>query len=326
MNPGVSAQVTPIFPIRSTNARAPSSASGDVCSASTISTSFIADGGLKKCNPSTRCGLVHTCARLLMESDEVLLASSATGSSAASSAAKTERLRSRRSGTASIAISASLRSGMRSPRATRAATLSSPARAASLRIRAIARSRDAPSVSINSTEYPARAATKAIPAPIAPPPTTKMRSCTSGVLRGDMEKPLWRVRSSTYLIESEHLRIRSDEIELPNGVVLPNYYVRESLGFVMIFALTPAREVVLVRQYRYGIDEVIVELPAGSIDRGEDPLVCAKRELAEETGYTATRWQSFSVVPAEPVRSNSFLHAFLAFDATPTQAQQLDAT
>jgi ADP-ribose pyrophosphatase len=141
-----------------------------------------------------------------------------------------------------------------------------------------------------------------------------------------MEKPLWRVRSSTYLIESEHLRIRSDEIELPNGVVLPNYYVRESLGFVMIFALTPAREVVLVRQYRYGIDEVIVELPAGSIDRGEDPLVCAKRELAEETGYTATRWQSFSVVPAEPVRSNSFLHAFLAFDATPTQAQQLDAT
>ena len=95
-----------------------------------------------------------------------------------------------------------------------------------------------------------------------------------------MEKPLWRVRSSTYLIESEHLRIRSDEIELPSGVVLPNYYVRESLGFVMAFALTPAREVVLVRQYRYGIDQVIVELPAGSIDPGEDPLACARRELS----------------------------------------------
>jgi ADP-ribose pyrophosphatase len=141
-----------------------------------------------------------------------------------------------------------------------------------------------------------------------------------------MEKPLWRRRSSTYLIESDHLRIRSDEIELPNGVVLPNYYVRESLGFVMVFALTPAREVVLVRQYRYGIDEVIVELPAGSIDRGEDPLHCAKRELSEETGYTAVRWEPLAVVPAEPVRANSYLHAFLAFDATLTQPQNLDMT
>lgn len=141
-----------------------------------------------------------------------------------------------------------------------------------------------------------------------------------------MEKPLWRVRSSTYLIESEHMRIRSDEIELPSGIVLPNYYVRESYGFVMVFALTPPREVVLVRQYRYGIDDVIVELPAGSIDRGEDPLACARRELAEETGYTAVRWEPLFVVPAEPVRSNSYLHAFLAFDAAPTHAQKLDVT
>jgi len=141
-----------------------------------------------------------------------------------------------------------------------------------------------------------------------------------------MEKPLWRVRSSTYLIESEHLRIRSDELELPSGVVLPNYYVRESYGFVMIFALTPAREVVLVRQYRYGIDQVILELPAGSIDRGEDPLLCAQRELREETGYTAARWEALSVTPAEPVRSNSYLHAFLAFDATSTHPQTLDLT
>lgn len=141
-----------------------------------------------------------------------------------------------------------------------------------------------------------------------------------------MEKPLWRRRSSTYIIESTHMRIRSDEVELPSGVVIPHYYVRESLGFVMIFALTPAREVVLVRQYRYGIDQVILELPAGSIDRGEDPLACARRELIEETGYTAQRWEQLSVVPAEPVRSNSYVHAYLAFDAVQTQPQQLDPT
>ncbi|MGC2244817.1 MAG: NUDIX hydrolase [Candidatus Aquilonibacter sp.] len=141
-----------------------------------------------------------------------------------------------------------------------------------------------------------------------------------------MEKPLWRVLSSKCVIESEHMRIRSDELELPGGVVIPNYYVRESFGFVMVFALTPARKVVLVRQYRYGIDDVIVELPAGSIDRGEDALACGQRELAEETGYTASRWEHLATIPAEPVRSNSLLHAFLAFDATPTGAQALDLT
>ncbi|HUA08947.1 MAG TPA: NUDIX hydrolase [Candidatus Acidoferrales bacterium] len=153
-----------------------------------------------------------------------------------------------------------------------------------------------------------------------------MRSLTNVVLRGKMEKPLWRRLSSTYLIESEHLRIRSDTVELPSGVVLPNYYVRESFGFVMVFALTPQREVLLVRQYRYGINEVIVELPAGSIDRGEEPLACARRELLEETGYTAARWEPLVTVPAEPVRSNSYLHAFLAYDAAKTHEQELDAT
>ena len=146
------------------------------------------------------------------------------------------------------------------------------------------------------------------------------------VLRGKMEKPLWRRLSSTYLIESDHLRIRSDRVELPSGVILPNYYVRESFGFVMIFALTPQRDVLLVRQYRYGIDDVIVELPAGSIDRGEEPLACAQRELQEETGYTAARWEPLIMVPAEPVRSNSYVHAFLAHDAVQTHEQELDTT
>lgn len=141
-----------------------------------------------------------------------------------------------------------------------------------------------------------------------------------------MEKPLWRRLSSTYLIESPHLRLRSDEVELPSGVVISNYYVRESNGFVMVFALTPEREVVLLRQYRYGIDEVVIELPAGSIDPDEDPLLCAQRELSEETGYTAPIWKPLITVPAEPVRSNSIVHAYLAIDAVKTGEQHLDVT
>jgi 8-oxo-dGTP pyrophosphatase MutT (NUDIX family) len=141
-----------------------------------------------------------------------------------------------------------------------------------------------------------------------------------------MEKPHWRVRASRYIVESTHMRLRADEIELPNGTVLPAYYVRESNGFVAMFALTPQRDVVLVRQYRYGYDQVIVELPAGSIDDGEDPLDCAKRELLEETGYTAQRWEHVITTPAEPVRSNSLMHVYLAYDALQTGSQSLDPT
>jgi ADP-ribose pyrophosphatase len=141
-----------------------------------------------------------------------------------------------------------------------------------------------------------------------------------------MEKPAWRRRSSTYLVESEHMKLRSDEVELPNGTILPAYYVRESSGFVAIFALTPEREVVLLRQYRYGADAIIVELPAGTIDHGEDPLHCAQRELAEETGYTAPSWELVFTAPAEPVRSNSIMHVYLARDARRTTTQSLDPT
>lgn len=122
------------------------------------------------------------------------------------------------------------------------------------------------------------------------------------------------------------MRLRSDEVELPSGLVLDAYYVRESNGFVIAFAITPEGDVVLVRQYRYGIDDVVIELPAGSIDDGEDPLDCVKRELAEETGYTAERWEPLMAIPAEPVRSNSICHFFIAYDARRTQSQHLDPT
>jgi ADP-ribose pyrophosphatase len=141
-----------------------------------------------------------------------------------------------------------------------------------------------------------------------------------------MEKPAWRRRSSTYLIDSEFFRIRSDEVELPDGTVLSHYYIRESNGFVIVVALTPQREIMLVRQYRYGTDSVIIEFPAGTIDPGEDTLVCAKRELQEETGYIAQRWELLTSSAAEPVRSDSTAHIFIAYDAEPASVQSLDPT
>jgi 8-oxo-dGTP pyrophosphatase MutT (NUDIX family) len=139
-----------------------------------------------------------------------------------------------------------------------------------------------------------------------------------------MEKPVWKVRSSSRTIDSPYLHIRCDEVELPDGSILPEYYVREAPGFTMVFALTPSREVVLIHEYRYGIDAVLLEIPAGTLNPGEDPLTCAKRELLEETGYTAPRWEPLLVLPSEPSRSNAVLHAFIALDAVETGTTQHD--
>jgi 8-oxo-dGTP pyrophosphatase MutT (NUDIX family) len=141
-----------------------------------------------------------------------------------------------------------------------------------------------------------------------------------------MEKPVWRVRASSYAIESPYLRIRKDEVELPDGTIVKDYYVRESHGFVLIVPITDDQRVVLVRQYRYGADAIVLELPAGSLEEGEEPADCARRELLEETGYEAGAFELIATYGAEPVRSDARAFVFLARGAKKTQPQQLDVT
>jgi ADP-ribose pyrophosphatase len=139
-----------------------------------------------------------------------------------------------------------------------------------------------------------------------------------------MEKPDWRVTSSSYVIDTPFLRMRKDEVSVPSQDGLTSFFVRESRGFAIVFALTSENEILLVRQYRYGIDGYTLELPAGTLDGDEDPLECAQRELREETGFTAQHWDHVLDVAAEPVRSTSIMHVFLARGARRTNDQQLD--
>jgi 8-oxo-dGTP pyrophosphatase MutT (NUDIX family) len=128
-----------------------------------------------------------------------------------------------------------------------------------------------------------------------------------------MQKPGWRLRASRYVVDSPYMRLRIDEVELPDGTIVPNYYVRESRGFVTVLPLTSDDRVVLVRQYRYGADSIHLELPAGMLLDGEDPLECALRELAEETGYEAERCELAAQYYPEPVRSTARAFVYIAF-------------
>jgi len=141
-----------------------------------------------------------------------------------------------------------------------------------------------------------------------------------------VKKPVWRVRSSSYVVDSPFMRLRVDEVVLPDGSIVPNYYVRESSGFVTVLALTRDKHVVLVRQYRYGSDSIHLELPSGMLLPGEDPRECALRELAEETGYDVERCDLVGEYLPEPVRSAAHAYVFVASGGVKARELQLDAT
>lgn len=94
---------------------------------------------------------------------------------------------------------------------------------------------------------------------------------------------------SSQVYRGHFLDVRRDEVSLPDGSrALREYIVHP--GAVMVIPLLDDGRLVVERQYRYPVAQVMLEFPAGKLDAGEAPLACAVRELAEETGYTAREW------------------------------------
>ena len=91
------------------------------------------------------------------------------------------------------------------------------------------------------------------------------------------------------------LHVLDDKVRLPDGSTSRREYVRHP-GAVMVLAFADDRTLVLERQYRYAIGQHLIELPAGKLEAGEDPLEAAQRELREECGYTAASWRHLNTV------------------------------
>ena len=113
------------------------------------------------------------------------------------------------------------------------------------------------------------------------------------------------------VFEGKLLDVRRDTVRLPDGKLGTREYIVHP-GAVLIVPVLPDGRLVMVRQYRYPVDRIMIEFPAGKLDPGEASLATAQRELREEAGYTATRWQPFGLVHSVVGYSTEAIEFFVA--------------
>ena len=128
--------------------------------------------------------------------------------------------------------------------------------------------------------------------------------------------------SSEQVFQGRLLDVRRDQVRLPGGGTATREYVLHP-GAVMIVPLLDDGRLVVERQFRYPLDRVMVEFPAGKIDAGEPTLRCAVRELAEETGYRAREWARAGILHNAIAYSNEGIEVWFARGLVPGE-QRLD--
>lgn len=117
--------------------------------------------------------------------------------------------------------------------------------------------------------------------------------------------------SSEQVLRGKFLQVKRDTVCLPDGQQATREYVVHP-GAVVVVPLLHDGRVVLERQFRYPVGQVMIELPAGKLDAGEDPLVCGLRELHEETGYTASEWAYAGQMHLAIAYSTEIIHIYFA--------------
>jgi 8-oxo-dGTP pyrophosphatase MutT (NUDIX family) len=138
-----------------------------------------------------------------------------------------------------------------------------------------------------------------------------------------MPKP-WKLISSTREVSYRIFNLRTDRARSPRTRRIHDFYVLESQDWVNVIPLTPANEVVLVRQYRHGTGEVTLEIPGGLVESEDSPEQSARRELREETGYEARAMIPLGAVHPNPAFLNNLCYTYVALDVVLAGDQEQD--
>ncbi|SFG42220.1 NUDIX hydrolase [Prevotella sp. KH2C16] len=140
------------------------------------------------------------------------------------------------------------------------------------------------------------------------------------------EEMKWKVRSREKLFERPWLTVHRDEVELPDGRVNGEYYVLHYPAWVNVIAETDDGRLILERQYRHGLGTMSTEICAGVVEKGEEPLAAARRELLEETGYGGGEWTLLMTTAPNAGSMDNLCHSYLARGVRQVSQQHLDRT
>ena len=136
----------------------------------------------------------------------------------------------------------------------------------------------------------------------------------------------WEKNSSKYLLENKIFKMREDLVTSPKLGTEHSVWVMEVPTWVNIIPITSSGEVILVNQYRFGLEKTSLEIPGGMADHGEDPKQAAIRELKEETGFEGSEVIEIGRVESNPAILANHTYTYLALNCEKSADQNLDGT
>ena len=150
----------------------------------------------------------------------------------------------------------------------------------------------------------------------------------------------WEETGKKHIIQNQWIDFRESKYRFPDGTEFEPYYSYSRRDYVVIVPFDENGNIICVRQYRQGIEQVTTEFPAGGIERkdgkeyrtledrggSEDALEAAKRELIEETGYEGGEWKHLITIPSNATMADNYAYVFMATDCKKVSGQQLDDT
>ncbi len=134
----------------------------------------------------------------------------------------------------------------------------------------------------------------------------------------------WKILSTEYVHKGPWATLRSDRCEMPDGTIVPGYFVLEYPNWVNAVAITEDNKVLIVKQYRHAAGIVATEIPGGVIDEGEQPQDAVRRELLEETGYRFDDIELLATIYPNPATANNVTYLYLARGGKKVAGQALD--
>ena len=139
-----------------------------------------------------------------------------------------------------------------------------------------------------------------------------------------MVEKMWKIKKTERILDSEFVKVDKDDVALPQGREIKDFYKVTIKDCAAIVAITPTNQIILKKEYRHCYGKELIEVPAGVLEDGEDPLETAKRELEEETGYVGKKWTYLGKTVESSAKLTNYMYIYLAEDCEKVSSQKLD--